>query len=355
MVQIAEARIRDEETGTFKTVPAHKFDKKTDGAKTCHCPDPNCKAVLTHYDSYLQTFYDEQTGEAFRTRVASHFKRLRGSPEHARDCTAVEYYRQYQHVAREFGGIGITEGRFLFNLNIPTDTCEAPLRQNRGNLVRRFSQAVTPAADDQHVPRKLSQGLNSAEAFADLLDKTAYNPYYRDSIMFRNGKSLFTLNQLYKNDPVKFFNEEQARAQEGKGPQPALIEFKPIAKQKFHFRSSLMIQGEAKRVVENGREHYVSIMLHCTNDSMYKQITKAIRAGERSFLIYSEGANVQLLECAQKKKDIANGTAKDKALYVYVPVSTEKQVQAWEPMPAVLSFIDHAKPAGTAVRQLAAE
>jgi len=361
MVQIAKARIeleapKDEYPGKYITVSAYGFDKQKYKGNKCLCPDPNCSAELSRVKGHKQIFYGIVTGKPFQLDIAAHFKRKMGADPHIETCTAVAHYQRYQTMARNAQGRAWGDGVFTFNLNIPTDTVAAPLRQNRSTLYPRFfAAAQDPSSKEKHPPRKLSEGLNSVKAMAKLLDETEFNHAYRDKMLFRNGTTALSLSDLYKSDSIKFFNEMEARARDGLKPRPTLIEFKPLAAREFHSRSNLTIQGLPSYLMNNGHRESRSMMLHCTDVSMYKQITQAIYGGERSFLIYSDSAFVDLMEVAQKEKDIKGGTAKNKTFFVNIPVASPEQIHAWQPMPALLSHIAYAKPAAAPARQLAAE
>jgi hypothetical protein len=346
MVQITHALIRNDETGEFVKKAADTFDKKTDGKKTCHCPDRNCPAVLTHYSSYMQTYYDLETNEPYKLKIPAHFKRAQGSPLHDISCTAVDSYTIYQNYARDLGGLSQQGGAFVYNLNIMTDPRPAPIRP-RQTLLQKFDGAVevrdNKSADqnakqngsnDNNASRKvkLSEGLNHVDKLAGLLDRTEFDKEYRHSILLRDGRKRYTLAEIFENDTVRLFRSAHARTKNKEGATPVLAQFKPIVLAAFHNKKQLTLQGQAitMRGVD-GHDYSVSVKLHCGSKEIYESLKKDIRAGKRSFLVYSEDTYVDLIEFAHKKKEIQQGRAQDRAVFVHVHIKMPRQVTAWMP------------------------
>lgn len=334
MVQITHARLRDDETGKPVRISAANFDKATDGKKLCQCPDPDCSAILTHYKSYLQTFYDLVTNEPYKLKVPAHFKRAEGSPPHSLECTAVDQYTIYQSYARDIGGLSQMHGRFVYNLNIMTNDDTAPVRHPRkaGDPFNNAATRENKSDGQGHEHRKLSQGLNSVKKLAGLLDHTEFDKEYRESILLRDGRKSYTLAQLFRNDTLALFRERHTQAKNGDAPQPVLLQFKPIVLGQFHSKKERTIQGQAVTVRGgDGRDYSVSVKLHCASREIYDSLKQEIRAGKRSFLVYAESATVDLVEFAHKKHEIQQGTAKDRTVFVHVRVGMPQQMTPWVP------------------------
>ena len=332
MVQITHARIRDEATGEPVKISAAAFDKKSDGKKLCLCPDEHCGAVLTHYKSYMQTYYDLQTGEPYKLKIPAHFKRVLGGPAHSESCTAVDAYTIYQNYARDIGGLSQQHGAFVYNLNIMTDNRPAPLRHAR-DLSSSFGSAHGRVEGvKKRASVRMSEGLNHVRKLAGLLDRTEFDKHYRDSILLRDGGKRFTLADLYEDDSVRLFREAHARAKSGAAPTPLLLQFKPIVLAKFHSKKELTIQGQPVAVRGgDGNDYFVSVKLHCGSKNIYDSVKQGLRSGERSFLLYAKDARVDLIEFAHKKKEIQDGRAQDRAVFVHVRVDRPEQLMAWKP------------------------
>lgn len=341
MVQITHALVRDEATGKPVKIAAATFDKDADGKKVCMCPDPQCGALLTHYKSYMQTFYDLDTGAPYKLKIPAHFKRMPGSPPHDMSCTTVDDYTIYQNYARTLGALSQQHGAFVYNLNIMTDARPAPVRTPK--LASAFNGAVEVrenrnghghdhANGNGHSRHKLSEGLNDVRKLAGLLDHTEFDRGYRDSIVLRDGARRYTLANLFENDTLKLFRAEHARAKAGANATPLLLQFKPIVLAKYHDRKARTIQGQAVTVHgADGHDYSVSVKLHCGSKEIYDAVKKDIRTGERSFLIYAERSYVDLTEFAHKKMEIQNGKAKDRTVFVHVHANMPQQIAAWTP------------------------
>ncbi len=342
MVQITHARIWDDETRTLVEIAADQFDKKTDGKKICLCPDENCGAMLSHYKSYMQTFYDLDTGEPYKLKIPAHFKRALGSPAHDESCTAVDAYTIYQNYARDIGGLSRQHGAFVYNLNIMMDNRAAPVRAQK--TMRADFEGAVPVRENGGASRnghshssghervRLSEGLNHVEKLAGLLNRTEFDKHYRDSILLRDGSKRFTLAEIFEDDTVRLFRSAHARAKVGANAAPVLLQFKPIAVAKFHDRKSLTLQGQAVTLRGgDGHDYSVSVKLHCGTKEIYDSMKQGIRSGERSFLLYAGNATVDLFEFALKKKEIQEGRAQDRAVFVHVRIDRPEQMVAWKP------------------------
>ena len=338
MVQITHARIRDDNTGELVKIAAKDFDKKTDGKKVCHCPDKNCGAILSHVTSYQQNFYDPENREWYKLKIPAHFQRAKGSAPHHESCTAVDAYTIYQGYAREVGGLSQQNGAFVYNLNIMTDNRPAPIRRPR--LAAAFGVAVpvresngsAATPNDAKERARLSIGLNHVDKLAGLLNKTEFDKHYRHSILLRDGIKRYTLADLFEDDTVRLFRTAHARAKAGAEAMPVLLQFKPIAIAEFHDKKARTFVGQATTMRgADGHNYSVSVMLHCGTEEIFKSMKQAIRAGERSFLLYAENARVDLLEFVQKKKDIHDGRAKDSAVLVHVRIDRPEQMTVWTP------------------------
>lgn len=331
MVQITHARQRNSDTGAYELVPAVDFDKKTDGQKICFCPDEQCGATLTHYQSYYQTFYSPLNNEPYKLKIAAHFKREPGSPQHDIACTAVEHYAAYQNFSRELGA-SLGHGAFVFNLNIPTNTFPAPTRQNVDSHIRNFNEAALAEKENKNSPsRKLSAGLNDVKKLAQLLDSTEFDRQYRESIALRNGNKYYKLSDLFEDDALTAFRSHHDMARKCE-QRPAIIQFKPIAIGKYHSKKNGTIQGQAVPIKGgDGKDYSVSMMLHCDSPDVYDSVKKEIRNNERSFLVYTDKSYVNLQEFSDKKHAIQDGSAKDNSVLVHLHVKTNHQICAWMP------------------------
>lgn len=339
MVQITHARVFDED-GTMVLVAASSFDKISDGKKTCLCPDEGCRAELSHYKAHRRTYYDQITGEPYSLKIPDFYQRMAGSPDHDPSCTAIDHYTRYTGYARSLGGVSLQHGAFVYNLNIPVDNNPAPIRRPRLLSGEFAAPARAPDQEDALTTRqKLSLGLNDVQKLAGLLDRTQFDQGYRESILLRRGTKYCTLADIFENDPVALFKKEHLRSKNAGAPAPVLVQFKPIALAKFHSARDLTIQGQAVSIRgADGQDYSVSVKLHCGTEENYKAVKDSIREGKRSFLVYAEQATVDLFEFAQKKKEIADKTAKDRAVFVHVRINRPEQIATWTPQGAQLGF-----------------
>lgn len=348
MVQIANAWAVNRITGEEHDVAARDVDPHSKEYDWL-CPDQCCRIPLTAYSQHVRTFHDPFNEQTFQATVAAHFQRKAHGPDHAPACSAVDDFTKYKLYAREQRAVSHGEDRaFVFNLNIPSSDRSAPTRKRASAVTRHFQEKASSevAGADQifvaaeHRPKPHSMGLSSVDKLAKLLDLTAFDLKYRESTLLREGPRIHTLSQLYKDDVVRFYREAHARAKDGTDPVPALIHFKPIALAKFHSKRDLTIQGLAAPVLSsNGRDRYaVSVLLHCATPEIYASLKAGIKSGERSFLVYVPSPYVDLMELAQKKRDMADGRQKDNAVFVHARVGHSGQVMAWSPPSAQMAF-----------------
>lgn len=354
MVQLTHARIDGwlNEDGTPKLLSARAYDKIQHGHLVCRCPDPHCPATLSRHAEHDQTFYDPRTGEAYRLKIADFYQREGGAPFHDASCSAVKQYEAYQSYARKAGALSLGEGAMVFNLNILTDRIPAPLRQQKGSAVSAYGNAVrtnilSDDAEKSHHP--LSQGINSTQQLARMIEETVFNTDLRRSMVMRIGKRHFTLDQIFHEDPLKFFYDRYALSKEGQGAgEPVLVQFQPIAiaaqrddvtgkvTKKFHDKASRTIIGQAAQVIAgDGQKYYVSVMLHCGTEEIYKDIKDSIRQKARSFMIYSEDAYVNRPEFMAKKQEVQHNPDADRGVFVHVHVNKPGQIYIRKPVPVV--------------------
>lgn len=347
MVQIANAWAVHRKTGEEQEIAARDALSRSNDYDW-RCPDACCRIPLTHYKQHIKTFHDPVSGQSFKTKVAAHFRRKAHGPAHAAECKAVDDYTKYQLYARSQGGLSHQGGSFVFNVNIPTDNALAAFRRRASDLSRHFRQRALErlaapgqiSYDEGPKKKPLSAGLSSVEKLAELLNVSAFDPSYRESIILRDGPRLLSLAQIYKDDPLALYREQHERAKKGGKELAVLVHFKPIAFAKYHSKRDLTIQGQAVQIAgSNCRDRYsVSVMLHCGSRDIFESLTRRIKNGDRSFLLYAPSARVDLIELAQKKYDIANGLSKDNAVYVHVHANRAEQITAWSPPEAQMSF-----------------
>lgn len=350
MVQIAKAWAVNRVTGEEKEIAARDVDKKRDADFDFLCPDKCCRVPLTHYSEHLHTFIDPDSDpehpRAFKLNVASHFRRKAHAPAHDEACKAVDDYTKYQLYARANGGLSHQNGAFVFNLNIPTTSVSPPLRQKPSALTLKFQQRVIDKLTmEEGVPHQgrgepRSIGLRDVEKLAGLLDVSAFDPKYRESILLRDGPRIVRLSEIYKDDPIKFYREEHERARQNDPANPVLVQFKPIAIGKYHSKQNMTIQGLASPIIaSNGKAKYaVSMLLHCGTEKLYEDVKTKIRDGERSFLVFASDAHVNLIELAHKKKEMEIGNQKDNAVFVHLRINRAEQITSWAPPRAQLEL-----------------
>jgi hypothetical protein len=340
MVQITHARIKKGDE--WETISARHHERhKKDFAKTdCYCPDDACPAKLTHYKEHEHTYYDQESLQAFTLKIAPHYKRHVGSPEHAPNCTAVKHYVAYQGYARDLGALSVGEGAFVINLNIMTDTVPAPLRQNAAILQRPFNASGRRSQDSGHPdaqePKRLSIGLSETSALAQLIERTEFNPEHRKNILMRRHGQTRRLTEIFYDDPVALFRKKLEEQRAGITNAPAAVEFRPIPIPKFHSRRNWSIQGQAVPIISNdGEKYYASMMLHCASEAMFREMQELIKGkqGARSFLVFSERVYVDGLEVKQKLLDIKAGRQEDTAVFVHLHVSRPEQIHVWNRTP----------------------
>lgn len=345
MVQITHALVRDDETGELVKIAADKFDKKTDGKKTCHCPDENCPALLTHYQTHMHHYYDEVARKHYKLKIPDYFRVAGKSPPHAPSCTAVVAYSAYQNSARDLGGLSQQNGVFIYNLDVMTNTRPAPNR-SRKVLSPEF-RAAAPVRDNKSSSQndndgkklKLSEGLNHVKGLAKLLDSTEFDRHYRDAILLRDGDRSYTLAGLFVDDTLALFRAEYTRAKKGDGDAPVLLQFKPIEIGRFHSKRDLTIQGLALPIKSvDGNKYYVSVKLHCGSEEIYKSVKENIRRGNNSFLLYTDKATVDIQECERTQSQVQKGEAKDRTVFVHVSVATPQQIMPWKPFDGQLDM-----------------
>lgn len=341
MVQMTHARTYNPKTGEWGEITAKKYkqdrerylDLEAAGEFECHCPDPHCDGVrLQHYNDRLQTYYDPHQ-RPYRVEIPSYFQRAQGTLAHHPDCEIVRQYGAFQAHARLHGGLSFGNGVFMFNLNIPTMQSEGPVRQSKVHVGPEFARRA-----DDGVPRparekrKFSEGMKSLEAFGGMLERAAFDPEYRRTLMFRKGPVTYNIDQLYKETPADLFKEAKKMLREKRGNATAVTIFKPAALPKFWVRGRTgpgTIYGQPDSVKGRDNQHYhVNTVLHVEDRELYARIKEQFHGGYPSFMVYSEKIYIDLDEIARRNEH-ARATHENTAFHVHVHVSRPEQIVPW--------------------------
>jgi hypothetical protein len=347
MVQITTARTFNPETGQWgDDLPAEDYDADKHGHLECVCPDPHCSARLQRKGSYHQTFYDSETGEPYRLKIPSHYQRKPGAVEHDEKCEIYLKYGSYQDYCRHIGGLGTSDGAFIFNLNIDSDTQPAPIRERKEDMQDSFSKANgSGEKPDKTRKRRRSEGIKNIDVLATLIEKSAFDSQLRESLLFRragyNGHPTISLSldDLYIEDQVDFFRRAHAATKENRLMTAAFL-FKPIKIAKYWHTNkdgTGVVYGQAKPVSDaDGNKYYVNIALRVRDKDLFARLKQdVLKGGEGSFLVYSEEIRVDLMSFAHKKMEIIRGTAEDKGVHADVYINTGQQIVPWQPPPMI--------------------
>lgn len=352
MVQVTKVR-QIQADGSEKIIAARAFDKAVDGAKPCLCPDPGCTARMGHvakHDHTYPLYPGTESPETRKLRVPDYFRRLPGSPPHAENCSVALAYQRMAETARSYGGVRSGAG-FVFNLNIMTDNRPGPVRSLRQDISpRRILEEAHARASGYRPRQRYSESVSDISKLAKMLEQTAFDPEQRETMALRDNGRLYTLAEIYHDDPLKFFRTKHAEAKAAQAaghikplPVPAVFVFKPVATPRsegrifWNEKEQTIISQPAQIKGLDTLRYAPSVRLNFTDASQYQEVTRQIRGGVRSFLVYDDRASVNLKEFAQRKEEIRAGK-KGHAVFVDIHVVRAGQIMAWTPMSAQMDF-----------------
>jgi hypothetical protein len=341
MVQMTHARTFNPQTKEWLSITAKEYTQRRDelrareeaGELECHCPDPHCNGVrLKHYADRLHTYYDPRTGLPYRLQIPSYFQRMQGAQPHHPDCEIVKQYGAFQSMAHRYGGLALSGGSFLFNLNIPHMQVEGPVRPAARSIAEPFVRSNGASPDrSAHPKRRLSQGMKDLAAFGHVLERAAFDPAYRGNLLFRNGQTLYTLEQLYQETPYDLFTRAY-RAPAGGALLTAVSVFKPAALPQFWKRGKTgpgtIFGARDTARGKDGKSYNVATVLHVENRELYARIKEQFHAGNPSFMVYSEKIYVDRAEIRERNIH-ARKTGENKAFHVHVHITRPEQIIPW--------------------------
>jgi hypothetical protein len=257
-----------------------------------------------------------------------------GAPAHHPDCEIVKQYGAYQTHQRLHGGLSFGNGVFMFNLNIPTMQSEGPVRQPRPAMGAEFRRrTASDAAPEPRVKRKFSEGLKDLAAFGGMIERAAFDPEYRRTLMFRKGSTTFTIDQLYKETSKDLFKEAQKALREKRAFATAVTVFKPAVLPQFWQGSRHGIPprifGQPDSVRgRDGKSYHVNTVLHLENREIFAKIKEQFHGGYASFMIYSEKIYIDPEEIDARNRH-AKETQENTAFNVHVHVNRPEQIVPW--------------------------
>lgn len=378
-VSVSEAKAFNPETDdparpeTWATVSASGFDEEKHGHNEFYCPcclDKGDKVRLKkpsggYYQNILfdvidpktrDVMKDAQTGEPV-TESRRYFIPPRFSlyPLQRHTCDLAARLNDLSSVISQNNGLTLNSaaGAYIVNLNIPAG--QTPINRHRPRINLTQTGDFAASADGEaslslrrihrshNVPSSArSQGISHVESLAKMLDSTEFDKGQREHVILRTGAQGVTLGQAYHGQPVEMyralFGHERELTREGakNHDQIALFHFKPIGDRRFWKKQedgSTTVQGQAEQVYDkDGRHFYVSARINFQTETAFRAFEHAYRKDkERSFLVFTENATVDLVDYESKRKKLDSRQDDHATLFIDTVVFNTAQMTPWTP------------------------
>ncbi len=378
-VSVSEAKAFNPETDdpgqpeTWASLAAADFNEKQHGQHEFYCPcclDKGDKVRLkrpsgAYYQNIVfdvidpktrEVMRDQETGEAV-TENRRYFIPPRFSlyPMQRHTCDLATRLNDLASIIKQSNGLTLNSaaGAYIVNLNIPAG--QTPIiNRPRINLTQsRSFENVAPGEDGPGMlhrihrsqtapPATRSQGVSHVQALAEMLDSTEFDKGQREHVILRTGAQGLTLKQAYNGQAVdmyrKLFERERQLTREGADNhnQIALFHFKPIGDRRFWKKQedgSITVQGQAEQVYDKGGRHfYVSARINFQTESAFRAFEHAYRKDkERSFLVFTENASVDLGDYETKRARVDSGLDTHANVFIDTVVHNTAQITPWAP------------------------
>ncbi|MCB1591776.1 MAG: hypothetical protein KDI90_04910 [Alphaproteobacteria bacterium] len=385
-VSVSEARAFNpadddpNEPESWETVSASDFNEEKHGQCQFYCPcclDNGDKVRLKkpsggYFQNILFDVIDPETQDvmtdpATGTPVTENRRyyippRYSLYPGQRHTCDLASRLRDLSATIRENGGLTLNSaaGAYILNINIPGG--QELIRKRPRIYMTSAEDFDTAAGADPNImtsrrihrsqtnpPSKRSTGVLHVESLAKILDSTEFDKGQRKHVILRIGQDGITLDQAYHGKAVNLYRdlyEKESRVTREDAPnhnQVALFHFKPIGNRKFWTKDetgSMTVQSQAEQIHDNeGRHFYVSARLHFSNRETFRAFEQAYRKdGERSFLVFSEQATVDLEDFKNKKGRIDSRLDDHATVFVDIPVGDSAQIMPWAPRSPQMTF-----------------
>lgn len=358
---------------TWASLSASAFDEKKHGQHEFFCPcclDKGDKVRLKkpsggYYQNILFDVIDPETRDVMKdpqtgdpiTESRRYFIPPRFSlyPLQRHSCDLGARLNDLSSIVRQNNGVTLNSaaGAYVVNLNIPAGQTPVNHHRPRINLTQAGDFASSAGAENLSPLRRIhkphtsppstrSQGINHVEALAQMLDSTEFDKGQRAHVILRTGAQGLTLAQAYHGQPVEMyralFERERSLTREGADNhnQIALFHFKPIGDRKFWTKQedgSTTVQGQAEQVRDkDGRHFYVSARINFQTETALRAFEQAYRKDkERSFLVFTETATVDLKDFEAKRKKLDSGQSRHETVFVDTVVFNAAQMTPWAP------------------------
>ena len=359
-----------ENPDTWDTLSAAKYDHKKHGHMTFYCPDcykENGVRVRLKRPSgeFFQTIsyckVNLETGEIEidennepvlierRYKIPPRYTLFPGQ-EHG--CSLIRQQAAFSQWTKDQGGsVDSHNGTYTFNLNIPAGQkiLYPPADLLKDQAKDDFNQAN--ADEVKKIPRTKrrrsapqSHGIKTIEDLAGLLDATKFG-VGRDLIFLKIGPQKMPLSEIYFNNSIEAYRALYSKEIHNKDPsnrnQIALFRFKPNLHRKYwkyENMGAIVIPSQAEQITDkHGRKYYVTTHLRLETPEIHRAFTEALKEmkknKQKSFLIYSERAHVNLLHHQDELDRVDKMTTKHANVHVKAGIFTDKQFTQWPVIP----------------------
>jgi len=366
---------------TWVTLSARDYQDDLHGKCEFYCPcclDKGDKVRLKkpsgeYYQSILFDVIDPETGdvmidEATQQPVTENRRyfippRYSLYPMQRHTCDLAARLSNISKVVKEQGGVVLnsTAGAYIVNLNIPAGQSKI---SNRPRI--RLSEGDDFTAAVEGRTRRIhrssgdptghhSRGITNVQALAQMLDDTEFNKGQRQHLLMRIGQQGMSLAEAYHGDPLamyrSLYERERPQAQQASANHNhvAIFRFRPIGDHKFWKKQedgSMTVQGQAEQVRDrDGKLFYVSARVNFQTEGAFQAFQQAYTKNrERSFLVYTENAKVDLADHAAKKQRLDLNLDQHATVFVDTVVYNPAQMMPWSPRSPQLTLFEDLDP-----------
>lgn len=361
------------------TLSARDYREDIHGKCEFFCPcclDKGDKVKLRkpsgeYYQSILFDVVDPDTGDVMVdeatqqpvTETRRYFIPPRYSlyPMQRHSCDLAARLNNLSRVVKEQGGVVLNSeaGAYIVNLNIPAGQAKI---SNRPRI--RLSDGDDFSAAAEGKTRRIHRspntggaktaGVSHIDALAQMLDDTEFNKGQRQHILMRIGQQGMSLAEAYHGDPITMYRSlyEQERPQAhqigANHNHVAVFRFRPIGDHKFWKRQqdgSMTVQGQAEQIRDrDGKLFYVSARINFQTEGAFQAFQALTKDKERSFLVYTEHASVDLTDHAAKKQRLDQNLDHHATVFADAVVFNTAQMMPWSPRSPQLTLFEDLSP-----------
>ncbi len=365
---------------TWVTLSAHNYQEDFHGKCEFYCPcclDQGDKVRLRkpsgeYYQSILFDVIDPETGdvmvdEATKQPVTENRRyyippRYSLYPMQRHTCDLGARLNNLSRVIKEQGGVVLNSaaGAYIVNLNIPAGQTKT---SNRPRIKLTDAEDFSAAAEGKtrrihrspnNARSNHSTGVSHIDALAQMLDDTEFNKGQRQHILMRIGQQGMSLAEAYQGDPITMYRSlhEQERHQAhqvaANHNHVAIFRFRPIGDHKFWKRQqdgSMTVQGQAEQIRDrDGKLFYVSARINFQTEGAFQAFQALTKERERSFLVYTEHATVDLADHAAKKQRLDQNLDRHATVFADAIVFSTAQIMPWTPRSPQLALFNDLNP-----------